>query len=169
MAIHLNYPLVIFFAVVFFVPVFYKLKLTSIYEYLEMRFGIYARTINSIVFLMVQCISAGVILYAVSLILVQVMPITIIQAILCISIFTAIYTYAGGISTVIWTDMLQSLILVIGTIAIFVILLFDIDSSVKSTPEMLNVINLSLDPSIDTTLWAGLVAVAFLHFECLWH
>ncbi|WP_394151433.1 sodium/solute symporter [Vibrio maritimus] len=165
MAIHLNYPLVIFFTVVFFVPIFYKLKLTSIYEYLEMRFGIYARTINSIVFLVVQCISAGVILYAVSLILVQVLPITITQAILCISVFTAIYTYAGGISTVIWTDMLQSLILVIGTIAIFFILIFDIDSGVKSTPEMLNVINLSMDPSVDTTLWAGLVAVAFLHLS----
>ncbi|EKM32363.1 putative membrane protein, partial [Vibrio harveyi] len=48
----------------------------------------YARTINSIVFIVVQCISAGVILYAVALILVQVLPISISEAIIYISIFT---------------------------------------------------------------------------------
>ena len=93
MSIHLNYPIVIFFTVIFFVPAFYKLGLTSIYEYLEHRFGVYARTINSIVFIVVQCISAGVILYAVALILVQVLPISISEAIIYISIFTACYTY----------------------------------------------------------------------------
>ena len=110
MSVHLNYPVVIFFTVIFFVPVFYKLGLTSIYEYLEHRFGVVARTINSIVFIVVQCISAGVILYAVALILVQVLPVSISEAIIYISLFTALYTYAGGISTVIWTDMLLSLI-----------------------------------------------------------
>ncbi|MGV2988075.1 sodium:solute symporter family transporter [Vibrio sp. E150_011] len=165
LSIHLNYPLVIFFAVVFFVPIFYKLNLTSIYEYLELRFGIYARTINSIVFLIVQCISAGVILYAVALILKQVLPVSTTEAIIYISIFTAIYTYAGGISTVIWTDMLQSVVLVIGTIAILIKLIFDLDSGSNTTPEMLNIINISTDLSVDTTLWSGLFAVAFLHLS----
>ena len=101
MSMHLNYPIVIFLSVLFFVPVFYKLKLTSIYEYLEFRFGVYARTINSLVFILVQCLSSGVVLYAISLIVIQVVPISISEAIIYISLFTAIYTYAGGISTVI--------------------------------------------------------------------
>ncbi len=101
MSIHLNYPIVIFFTVIFFVPVFYRLGLTSIYEYLEHRFGVVARSINSIVFLVVQCISAGIILYAVALIMIQVLPVGISEAIIYITLFTACYTYAGGISTVI--------------------------------------------------------------------
>ncbi|MGX1926707.1 sodium:solute symporter [Vibrio sp. NH-7] len=165
MSIHLNYPIVIFFAVIFFVPVFYKLGLTSIYEYLEHRFGVYARTINSIVFIVVQCISAGVILYAVALILVHVLPIDIFQAIIYISIFTAGYTYAGGISTVIWTDMLQSAVLVLGSIAIFIILLTHIDAAEHLSREQLNILNLNFDLGVDTTLWAGVVAVSFLHLN----
>lgn len=165
MSVHLNYPVVIFFAVIFFVPVFYKLGLTSIYEYLEHRFGVVARTINSIVFIVVQCISAGVILYAVALILVQVLPVSISEAIIYISLFTALYTYAGGISTVIWTDMLQSAVLIIGSIAIFVLLLMKIDAGEVLSPKHLNIINLDFDLGVDTTLWAGVVAVSFLHLS----
>ncbi|WP_318495406.1 sodium:solute symporter family transporter [Photobacterium leiognathi] len=165
MSIHLNYPLVIFFAVIFFVPVFYKLGVTSIYEYLEYRFGVYARTINSLVFIIVQCISAGVILYAVALILVQVLPISIFEAIIYISIFTAIYTYSGGIATVIWTDMLQSIVLMIGSVAIFVILFFNINNTDHFYLKDLTMINLDFNPSVDSTLWAGVVAVSFLHLS----
>lgn len=165
MSIHLNYPIVIFFTVLFFVPVFYKLKLTSIYEYLELRFGVYARTINSIVFIVVQCISAGVILYAVALILVKVIPISISEAIICISIFTAIYTYSGGISTVIWTDMLQSIVLITGSIAIFVILIIEINNGGNLSRDHLTIINTSFDLGVDTTLLAGVFAVSFLHLS----
>lgn len=165
MSIHLNYPIVIFFTVIFFVPVFYRLGLTSIYEYLEYRFGVAARTINSIVFLVVQCISSGVILYAVGLMLIQVLPLTITEAIIAISIFTACYTYAGGIATVIWTDMFQSAVLMTGCIAIFVTLLTEINTTSHLSREYLNIINFSFDPGLDTTLWAGVVAVSFLHLS----
>ncbi|PCE69183.1 sodium/solute symporter [Salinivibrio sp. YCSC6] len=165
MSIHLNYPIVIFFSVIFFVPVFYKLGLTSIYEYLEHRFGVYARTINSIVFIVVQCISAGVILYVVALILVQVLPISISEAIIYISIFTAFYTYVGGISTVIWTDMMQSAVLVVGCIAIVIILMSDINTAGYLSRDHLNIINLDFDIGVDTTLWTGVIAVSFLHLS----
>ncbi len=163
--IHLNYPIVIFFAVVFFIPVFYRMGFTSIYEYLEHRFGIYARTINSVVFILVQCISSGVILYAIALILIQILPISIVEAIVYITLFTACYTYAGGISTVIWTDMLQSAVLIAGSVAIFVLLLLQVDGVHGVSREQLNIINLQFDLGVDTTLWAGVVAVSFLHMS----
>lgn len=165
MAIHLNYPIVVFFSVVFFVPVFYKLGVTSIYEYLEHRFGIYARTINSLVFLVVQCISAGVILYAIALILIRVLPVSIYEAIVCISLFTACYTYLGGISTVIWTDLLQAAVLIVGSIAIFIILRTHTDTSAVLAPEQLEIINTSFHFGDDSTIWAGLLAVSFLHLS----
>ncbi|MFA0520793.1 sodium:solute symporter, partial [Vibrio sp. 10N.222.55.E8] len=82
-----------------------------------------------------------------------------------ISLFTALYTYSGGISTVIWTDLLQSAVLIIGSIAIFVLLLMQINSGDTVSPEHLNIINLDFDFGVDTTLWAGVVAVSFLHLS----
>ena len=165
--IHLNYPIVVFFTVVFFIPVFYKLGLTSIYEYLEHRFGVKVRTINAIVFIVVRCISAGIILYTVSLILVMVIPISIEEAIIYISIFTAFYTYCGGISTVIWTDVMQSMVLLLGSVAVLVCLVLQIPDSnlLAAVPDKLEIINTSLDFTNDTTLWSGLIAVTFLHLS----
>ncbi len=165
--IHLNYPIVVFFTVVFFIPVFYKLGLTSIYEYLEHRFGVKVRTINAIVFIIVRCISAGIILYTVSLILVMVIPISIEEAIIYISIFTAFYTYCGGISTVIWTDVMQSVVLLLGSVAVLVCLLLQMPDSnlLAVVPDKLEIINPSFDFTNDTTLWSGLIAVTFLHLS----
>ncbi|NMU47067.1 sodium:solute symporter, partial [Vibrio parahaemolyticus] len=80
-------------------------------------------------------------------------------------IFTACYTYAGGISTVIWTDMLQSAVLVAGSIAIFAILMTEINAADYLSRNHLNIINLDFDLGVDTTLWAGVVAVSFLHLS----
>lgn len=117
------------------------------------------------VFILVQCISSGVILYAIALILIQILPISIVEAIVYITLFTACYTYAGGISTVIWTDMLQSAVLIAGSVAIFVLLLLQVDGVHGVSREQLNIINLQFDLGVDTTLWAGVVAVSFLHMS----
>ncbi|OED43141.1 sodium:solute symporter [Endozoicomonas sp. (ex Bugula neritina AB1)] len=167
LVIHLNYPIVIFFSILYFVPVFYRLGVSSIYEYLEMRFGVRARLLNSIIFLLVQSLSAGIILYAVALIIVQVVPIPIFQAIIVLSLFTAIYTFFGGIATVIWTDVMQSGVLLIGAV---VILFFLFNGSadtaiIEGLADKLNILNFSTDFRQDTTLAAGLIAVSFLHLS----
>ena len=167
LAIHLNYPIVAFFSIVFFIPVFYKLKVNSIYEYLELRFGVRTRLLNSVIFLLVQAISAGVVLYAVALILVQMLPVTITQAIIGISLFTAAYTFFGGIATVIWTDVMQSAVLLFGCVLIFYFLT-DLPADTidpVAFRQKLNIVNHHLDFQTDTTLWAGVVAVAFLHLS----
>ncbi|MDN3699884.1 hypothetical protein QWY96_01245 [Vibrio artabrorum] len=55
--------------------------------------------------------------------------------------------------------------LIIGSIAIFVLLLMQINSGDTVSPEHLNIINLDFDFGVDTTLWAGVVAVSFLHLS----
>ena len=167
LAIHLNYPFVIFFAIVFFIPVFYRLRVQSIYEYLELRFGVRARLLNAVIFIVVQCISSGIVLYAVALILVKVIPIEIHEAIIALSLFTAAYTYFGGITTVIWTDMLQSLVLLFGCFAILASLSDQLTMVEVSTDFLnrLNVIDLSTSLGSDTSLMAGLIAVSFLHLS----
>ncbi len=63
-AIHLNYPLVIFFVVTFFLPFFYNSGVASIYEYQEKRFGPTSRSVMSAVFLLSQALTSAAVLSA---------------------------------------------------------------------------------------------------------
>ncbi|CAK1975773.1 sodium:solute symporter family transporter [Vibrio crassostreae] len=168
--IHINYPIVIFFVCSFFIPVFYKMKIQSIYEYLEIRFGYKARTINVIAFLFIQTISAGLALYAIALLVSRILPLDIYECIVVISIFTAAYTYLGGIAAVMWTDVLQTSVLVLGFILVFYFLsqsvtMDEILANKEVVIDKLLVLDPSLDFAKDTTLYAGLFAVAFLHLS----
>ncbi len=97
-AIHLNYPLVIFFIVAVFMPFFYNNGLTSIYEYQERRFGKASRLTLSFIFLIKQALSSAAVLYATAMILE--------------------FIVMGGIAAVIWTDVIQAVILFIGAFII---------------------------------------------------
>ncbi|MFM2625861.1 sodium:solute symporter family transporter [Vibrio owensii] len=168
--IHINYPIVIFFVCSFFIPVFYKMKIHSIYEYLEIRFGYKARAINVVAFLFIQTISAALALYAIALLVSRILPLDIYECIVVISIFTAAYTYLGGIAAVMWTDVLQTSVLVLGFILVFYFLsqnvtMDEILANKEVVVDKLQVLDTSLDFTNDTTLYAGLFAVAFLHLS----
>lgn len=168
--VHINYPIVIFFVCSFFIPVFYKMKIHSIYEYLEIRFGYKARMINVIAFLFIQSISASLALYAIALLISRILPLDIYQCIVLISLFTAAYTYLGGIAAVMWTDVLQTSVLILGFILVFYFLcqsvtLGDVIANQDIVVDKLQVIDMNVDFTKDTTLYAGLFAVAFLHLS----
>ncbi|MDV5169788.1 sodium:solute symporter family transporter [Photobacterium rosenbergii] len=168
--IHINYPIVIFFVCSFFIPVFYKMKIHSIYEYLEIRFGYKARAINVAAFLFIQTISAALALYAIALLVSRILPLDIYECIVVISIFTAAYTYLGGIAAVMWTDVLQTCVLVLGFILVFYFLsqsvtMDEILANKEVVVDRLQVLDTSLDFTNETTLYAGLFAVAFLHLS----
>lgn len=94
-AIHLNYPLVIFFIVAVFMPFFYNNGLTSIYEYQERRFGKASRITLSLIFLIKQAISSAAVLYATSLILEFITGIDVTYCIVIVTVIALIYTVMG--------------------------------------------------------------------------
>ncbi len=69
MAIHLNYPIVIFLVITFFLPFFFNSGVASIYEYQERRFGPTSRSVISGIFLLTQGLTSAAVLYATSLVL----------------------------------------------------------------------------------------------------
>ena len=99
-------------------PLYYRLNLTSIYEYLEQRFGVRAYKTGAIFFLISRVIGASLRLYLVALVL----QIAICDRIgipfwatVLISIgLIYLYTYQGGIKTVVWTDTLQTACMLLG-------------------------------------------------------
>ncbi len=112
-------PIVIFF----FFPLYRKLRITTTYDYILKRFGKEARYIASALFLLQTLGWMGTILYAPALALSVVTGINIWLAIILMGVLTTGYTVLGGLPAVIWTDVIQFLILVGGAIWVFVSLL----------------------------------------------
>ncbi|MEM7373718.1 MAG: sodium:solute symporter [Bacteroidota bacterium] len=107
-------------------PLYYRLNLTSIYGYLEQRYGDRSYKTGSILFLVSRVIGASLRLYLVSLVLQLVVcdPLGIpFEATVLISIaLIYLYTFRGGIKTVVWTDTLQTFCMLLGAgIAVYVI------------------------------------------------
>ena len=125
-AIHLNYPLVIILVMALFLPFFMETGVISIYEYQEKRFGKASRTTISIIFLLTQLLSSAAVLVASSFVIAYITGISIFTSIIVVTIITLIYTSLGGITAVIWTDVLQSAIFLIGGIIVLVALITEI-------------------------------------------
>jgi solute:Na+ symporter, SSS family len=107
-------------------PVYYKLNLTSIYTYLEERFGVWSYKTGAIFFLISRTIGASFRLYLV----VNVLYLAIFRnwhipfelAVIVLILFVWLYTYKGGIKTIIWTDTVQTVFMLGALIATLVMI-----------------------------------------------
>ena len=115
-------------------PIYYKLKLTSIYAYLEQRFGIASYKTGAGFFLLSRIIGASFRLYLVSIVLDKFVlapmgvPFAATVAIAILLIW--VYTMRGGIKTVVWTDMFQTATMLIAVILTFIFIGQDMDLGV---------------------------------------
>ena len=168
-ALHLNYPLVIAAVIVFFLPFFYNSGAASIYEYMELRFGTNARNVMSVVFLISQTLTAGAILYATSLILAFITGISVHYIIVFVAIVALVYTVMGGITAVIWTDVAQAVVLLLGAgIVLFYLIdgmsmpLMQVLSELKADGKT-NPLDFSFVFNRENTMIAGLVGMTLFH------
>lgn len=99
-----------------YLPFFRRLRVTTAYEYLEARFSVLVRSCASGLFIVFQLARMGVVLLLPAIALAAVTGIDIYLCILTMGIFATLYTALGGISAVIWTDVVQVLVLVGGAL-----------------------------------------------------
>jgi SSS family transporter len=109
-------PLAIILVMVFLIPFFRKLKLVSVYEYLEWRYDPSVRYLVSLVFLVSRGLSTGVGVYASGIVLAVCLGIPLWLTIVIIGVVTVIYDTIGGITAVVYSDVIQMVILVGGII-----------------------------------------------------
>lgn len=105
-------------------PVFYNLKVSSLFEYLHKRFGYTTRLYTSLIFLMQTVLIMGIVLFAPVLALEAATGIDRTTAICLIGLVCTFYSTIGGIKAVIWTDVFQSILMfvaVYGVIAAAII------------------------------------------------
>lgn len=104
-----------------FIPIFYRLHLTSAYEYLELRFNKAVRVCGTVTFIFQMVIYMGVVLYAPSLALNAVTGFDLWLSVLTLGIVCNIYTALGGLKAVIWTDVFQTLVMFLGQLAVIIV------------------------------------------------
>lgn len=127
-------------------PLYYKLKLTSIYSYLEMRFGQNSEKTGAAFFIISRLIGSALRMYLVVFVLYEFVFKTFgipffVPAIIFVALIL-IYTFKGGIKTVVWTDTLQTTFLILAAVLTVVFLLKKLDMSI------LEVLSLSAEKGI---------------------
>lgn len=109
-------PLAMIVVIALLLPFFRKLKLISVYEYLELRYGPSVRYLVSTVFLISRALATGVGVYAIAIVLSVCLGTPLWLNILIIGVVTIIYDTIGGIEAVVYSDVIQMAILLIGII-----------------------------------------------------
>lgn len=126
------------------IPLFYRLKLVSIYEYLRERFGQNAYVSGASFFLISQTIGASFRLFLAALVL-QLAFFDAFGIPFYITVFTTIvliwlYTFRGGIKTIVWTDTLQTTFLLLAVVVSIIMIIKYLDLDI---PQVYTVINKS--------------------------
>ncbi|MBT8236172.1 MAG: sodium:solute symporter, partial [Bacteroidia bacterium] len=120
MQVVLGYLVGYFVVAYLLLPLYYRLNVTSIYEYLNTRFGPTSYKVGAVSFFISRVLGASFRLFLVAIVLQQFVfdawnvpfEITVILSILLIWV----YTYKGGIKTIVWTDTLQTLFMILAVI-----------------------------------------------------
>jgi len=103
--------LIVPIVILFYLPFYRRLNVTTAYEYLEKRFNLAARLVGGLLYICFQFLRMAVILYLPALALHTVAGLDIYACILAMGLLCTVYTVLGGVEAVIWTDVLQVVVL----------------------------------------------------------
>lgn len=127
----LSIPLAAWLAIRYFVPFYRNSKEISAYHHLEKRFGRWARIYAVLCFMLTQLARIGSVMFGVGLVLNALLGIDLWVVILVTGVLVTLYTLIGGIEAVIWTDVVQSVLLTIGAILILTVLVLNTPGGIK--------------------------------------
>jgi SSS family transporter len=150
-------PLVI----LLFLPFFRKIDATSAYEYLEKRFNRFARLFASASFVLFQIGRMAIVLYLPALALAAITPLSEQQSILLMGGLSIIYCTLGGLEAVVWTDTVQTFVLLTGALLSLVLVLMRVEGGIgeffatASEHGKLHLVNWDFSPGsfATTALW----------------
>ncbi|XP_038143131.1 sodium-coupled monocarboxylate transporter 1 isoform X1 [Cyprinodon tularosa] len=103
-----------------FLPVFYKLGITSTYEYLELRFSRATRLLGTMLFIVQTILYTGIVIYAPALALNQVTGMDLWGAVISTGVVCTFYCTMGGLKAVVWTDVIQLGVMLAGFLAVII-------------------------------------------------
>ncbi|HZQ19238.1 MAG TPA: sodium:solute symporter [Terriglobales bacterium] len=149
-------------------PHYFRGELFTAYELIERRFGPRLRTLTSGLFLVTRAAAEGVRVYAVSIVVSIALGTGEIFSIAIITVLTLIYTFEGGLAAVIWTDVVQTVIYVAGTLVGLVTIIHYVPGGwtgihqAAAAAHKFRTFDFSPNFFKAYTFWAGLIGGAFL-------
>ncbi|WP_026951535.1 sodium:solute symporter [Algoriphagus mannitolivorans] len=151
-----------------FIPIYYKLKVYTAYEYLENRFDLKTRTLTALLFIIQRGLGAGITIYAPAIILSTLLGWNLTLTNILIGMLVILYTVSGGTEAVSITQKQQMAVMMGGMIlaGIIVIQLLPISFGealhVAGKMEKLNVVSFEFDLADRYNVWSGMTAAVFL-------
>lgn len=151
-----------------FIPLYFRGELFTVYQILDRRFGGPVKRVAASLFIITRSLSDGVRLYATAIPLVALTGWADWKSILIIGAVMIVFTYLGGITAVIWIEVIQLLIYNAGAIVAGLILLklihggWDEVVSVGTEAGKFRIFDFAMDISQSYTFWAGVIGGAFL-------
>jgi solute:Na+ symporter, SSS family len=166
-------PLAMVIIAVFFIPIFYRLKVYTAYEYLEQRFDVKTRVLTASLFLIQRALAAGITIYAPAIILSKILGWGLNVTVLFIGIIVIIYTASGGTRAVTQTHKQQMAVIFTGMVITFSVLVWYLTKDlgfhetllVAGQAGKMNIIDLDFDLGNRYTLWSGLIGGLFLQLS----
>ncbi len=163
-------PIAMIFLAVFILPVYYKLRVTTAYEYLEQRFDLRMRTLTAILFLTQRGVAAAISIYAPSIILCAVFGWNLALTNFLMAVFVVIYTTSGGSAAVSRTQELQMTIMLGGLVLAFVLVLNQLPEGIglgeawqiAGVTGKTQAIDWSFDWEDRYNVWSGVLGATFL-------
>src|SRR6266576_3459759 len=144
-------------------PHYFRGDLFTAYELIERRFGKGLRTLTASLFLLTRAAAEGVRVYAVSIVVTIALGTGEIASIAIITALTLIYTFEGGLAAVIWTDVIQTVIYVGGTLLGIVTIIHYVPGGwahihqIAAASGKLHIFDFTLSFWKPYTFWAGFV------------
>ncbi len=156
-------PLVLGIICGLILPVFFRLQLYSIYEYLERRFDARVRMVASGLFILLKTGYLAICIFAPALVLSRMLDMPIFVIVIVTGLVTSIYTMVGGIKAVIWTDTLQLGIFIGAIVFVIGLVCHQVNGglagifSLANEHGHLDYLNFSTRFSEPYTFWGGLL------------
>jgi solute:Na+ symporter, SSS family len=158
-----------------FIPAYFQGEMLTAYQLLDRRFGARAKHFAASLFLLMRALAEGVRVFAASLVLAAVLGASVpglphlwLWSIVIVGLLTLIYTFEGGIAAVIWTDLVQLVIYVGGSLLAAYMLVKLVPGgwativSDARAANKLQVLSWSTDLTVPFTFWAGVIGGCFL-------
>ncbi len=163
-------PIAMVIICIVFIPIYYRLKVFTAYEYLETRFDLKTRLLASFIFLIQRGLGAGITIFAPAIILSSILGWNLNLTILVIGITVTIYTVSGGTRAVSQTQKLQMVIILGGMITAFFLIIsylpdhinFSNALAIAGASGKLNTVDFHFDIESRYTFWSGITGGVFL-------
>lgn len=163
-------PLAMIIICITFIPIYHKLKVYTVYEFLEQRFDLKTRSLAAILFLIQRGFSTGITIYAPAIVLSSILGWNLNLMNIIIGILIIIYTMTGGTKAVNVTQKQQMFIIMSGMFIAFFIILsllpkevsFNNALQIAGVNDKMNILDFSLDKEKRYTVWTGITGGLFL-------